>query len=282
MFRVKAGDNLEVLKCIRENSIDAMVTDPPAGIAFMGKDWDRDKGGRDNWIAWMTTVMTASKRALKPGGHCLVWALPRTAHWTAMAMENAGFQIRDVITHLYGSGFPKSVDIAKAIDQQVGKRGGAAQPWVGWGTALKPASEFWIMGRKPISEGTLAANILKWGTGGLNIDKCRVETFAKSFADSRADKIQKNAYGKYGVTDYDGSKGRFPANLILDPDAARYIDSEIDALEGQVSRFFYVPKPTTTERNEGLNGPEHAPDSEAGTTHALFDEDGNATRRNDP
>jgi site-specific DNA-methyltransferase (adenine-specific) len=90
-----------------------MVTDPPAGISFMGKAWDGSKGGRDQWIAWLSGIMRKARRVLKPGAHCLVWAIPRTSHWTATALENAGFEVRDVITHLFGTGFPKSLNIAK-------------------------------------------------------------------------------------------------------------------------------------------------------------------------
>jgi len=102
------NDCLNVLKTLPENSIDSLVTDPPAGISFMGKHWDDDKGGRDHWISWMSEVMREAHRVLKPGAHGLVWALPRTSHWTATALENAGFEVRDVVIHLFGSGFPKS------------------------------------------------------------------------------------------------------------------------------------------------------------------------------
>ena len=94
-----------------DESIDAVVTDPPAGIGFMGKGWDHDKGGRAAWIAWMTERMRVAWRLLKPGGHAVVWALPRTSHWTATAVEDAGFEVRDVLTHHFGSGFPKSANI---------------------------------------------------------------------------------------------------------------------------------------------------------------------------
>jgi len=111
------GDSREVLAELPEASVDAMVTDPPAGIAFMGRAWDEDKGGRRQWIAWLTEIMVEAYRVLKPGGHALVWALPRTSHWTATALEDAGFEIRDCIVHLFGSGFPKSLDVGKAIDR---------------------------------------------------------------------------------------------------------------------------------------------------------------------
>lgn len=100
--------------------MDAVVTDPPAGISFMGKSWDRDKGGRDNWIAWMEQVARECLRLIRPGGHALVWALPRTSHWTAMAWENTGWEVRDRIAYCFGSGFPKALDVSKAIDAMAG------------------------------------------------------------------------------------------------------------------------------------------------------------------
>lgn len=112
------GDCLEELKKLPENSVDSIVTDPPAGIGFMGKDWDHDKGGRDNWVSWMQEVAAECLRVLKPGGHALVWAIPRTSHWTATAWENAGFEVRDRIAHVFGSGFPKSLNIGKAVDKR--------------------------------------------------------------------------------------------------------------------------------------------------------------------
>lgn len=174
------GDCLEILKELPSDSVDSLITDPPAGISFMGKAWDEDKGGRKQWIAWMSSVMVECLRVLKPGAHGLVWAIPRTSHWTATALEDAGFEIRDVVTHLFGSGFPKSHNIGKSTGD---KR------FEGFGTALKPAAEMWILIRKPISEKTVAANTLKHGTGGINIDASRIG---------------------------DGhNQGRFPANLVL-------------------------------------------------------------------
>jgi DNA modification methylase len=113
---VHHGDCLDVLRTQPAESVDAIVTDPPAGIAFMGKDWDGAKGGREQWSAWLADVMRECLRVAKPGAHALVWALPRTAHWTACGLEDAGWEIRDRITHLFASGFPKSLDVAKAID----------------------------------------------------------------------------------------------------------------------------------------------------------------------
>jgi site-specific DNA-methyltransferase (adenine-specific) len=114
------GDCLAVLRTMPDASVDSVVTDPPAGIAFMGKAWDEDKGGRHQWIAWMAEVMGEALRVIKPGGHALVWALPRTSHWTATALEDAGFEVRDCLVHVFGSGFPKSMDVSKAMDKAAG------------------------------------------------------------------------------------------------------------------------------------------------------------------
>lgn len=111
------GDCIDKLKDLESNSVDSLVTDPPAGISFMGKDWDGDKGGRKQWIAWMTEVMSECMRVLKPGAHGLVWALPRTSHWTATALEDAGFRVKDSILHCFGSGFPKSTNVKKQAEK---------------------------------------------------------------------------------------------------------------------------------------------------------------------
>jgi site-specific DNA-methyltransferase (adenine-specific) len=177
----------------------------------MNMAWDDDRGGRAQWVAWLTEIMREVHRVLKPGAHGLVWALPRTSHWTACALEDAGFEIRDKIFHLQGAGFPKALDISKAIDAELGAERevvsmeprSATRPHVEWGsqgkayrlngdtsittpatpeaaqwdgykTALKPAAEEWILVRKPISERNVARNVLQHGTGGLNIDACRV------------------------------------------------------------------------------------------------------------
>lgn len=260
------GDCLEVLAGLADNSIDAVITDPPSGISFMGLHWDNNKGGRDQWIDWLSDIMGQCYRVLKPGGHAFVWALPRTSHWTGQALELAGFEVRDLVSHLYdssrdvqafletlspeqrqlleiilangddtftnalhvfGSGFPKSANIGKMIDQKLGmereivgisdkqaagfiRRGrtdeevfsgvnvqrlnetitapssAEAKQWDGWGSALKPAFENWWLVRKPLSEPTIAANVLRHGVGGLNIDGTRIPTgddedFAKNW-----------------------------------------------------------------------------------------------------
>jgi DNA modification methylase len=187
---IHTGDALHILPTLPENSVDAIVCDPPAGISFMGKAFDSNRGGRSQWIAWLAEIMAEARRVLKPGGHALVWALPRTSHWTACALEDAGFEIRDKLYHLFASGFPKSLDVSKAIDKHLGAEREwipqgpdfpvtapatpEAHQWAGYGTALKPAVEEWILCRKPLTEPSVARNVLMHGTGGINIDGCRI------------------------------------------------------------------------------------------------------------
>jgi len=281
------------MKGIGAKSVDSIITDPPAGISFMGKAWDDDKGGRDQWIMWLSEVMRECNRVLKPGAHALVWSIPRTSHWTTTAIENAGFEIRDVVTHLFGSGFPKSLDVSKAIPE--------AKQWQGFGTALKPAAEFWILARKPLSEKTVAKNVLKWGCGALNIDGSRVGTETRhnpSASNTDREKWRMN------TSEVDGriTTGRFPANLVLScsehcTDEMHDIECAIKMLDDQsgiskssggagkasqknlirsgikaggeyskpknlgglgdtggASRFFYCAKVSSSERNAGLEG----------------------------
>lgn len=282
------GDASRVGEILAPDSVDAIVTDPPAGIGFMGREWDSDKGGRDAWTEWLSSVMREALRVIKPGGHALVWALPRTSHWTATALEDAGFEIRDVVMHLFGTGFPKSVNVSKALDAAVGAqrlvigpgkysdRGrrsdnqvygsgtpshlevetlpatDAAREWEGWGTALKPAAEHWILCRKPLS-GTVAANVLEWRTGALNIDGCLIGDEVR-FNPPAGNKPGGNAFnmGVYGMPpDAQGrvAVGRWPANVTLDEAAAELLDAQ--ATNGGPSRFFYVAKPTRAERDTG-------------------------------
>ena len=194
------GDCLDVLVEMEPDSVDAVVTDPPAGIAFMNKEWDRAKGGRDAWIVGMAEIAAECLRVAKPGAHALVWALPRTSHWTATAWENAGWEVRDRVLHLFGQGFPKSHNLNG--------------DWQGWGTALKPAMEDWWLLRKPLV-GTVAANVQAHGVGALNVDGCRIQG-------------QPHAGGEHAVSFY-GSDGRYepgpnvagnpagrwPANVVL-------------------------------------------------------------------
>lgn len=235
------GDCLEQMKTLEDNSVDAVVTDPPAGISFMQKAWDGDKGGRDHWIKWMSEIMSECNRVLKPGGHALVWGLPRTSHWTATAIENAGFEIRDVCTHIFGSGFPKSHNIKDG-------------EFTGWGTALKPASEHWILCRKKLSEKTVKDNVARWGTGAINIDGTRIEAadqdkLAKNWDRDQSETMASDrpAYGKFGAIDLRdrAPQGRWPANVLFDEDAAK---------GKEWARFFYVAKASKAERNRGCEG----------------------------
>lgn len=211
--KIYEGECLEVLKTFPDNSVDSCVSDPPAGISFMSKKWD-DKGNLNNFQEFIFEVFSEVKRVLKPGGHILVWALPRTSHHTAMGIERAGFEIRDCVYHVFAQGFPKSLNVGKAVNA-FEKTGGSSprnlrksrmgeeykptgqkdyrkgrmfsseiendnrkeeitNGWEGWGTCLKPAVECWWLCRKPISEKTITENVLKWGVGGINIDGCRI------------------------------------------------------------------------------------------------------------
>ena len=381
-YQTYLGDSLQILKSLPSNSVDSLVTDPPAGIGLLNLDWDKDKGGRRQWVAWLTEVMTECRRVLKPGAHGFVWAIPRTSHWTATALEEAGFQVKDVVTHIFGSGFPKSIAIDKALDRAkytdtdllfqvtawirqrrnelglsnktldeiAGVRGGAChwtalppngQPsiptkerwekletvlgkapdwmevlirpahelgeqwknreviglynkdsggiggvafksidramtepsdelskkWKGWGTALKPASEHWILIQKPISEHNIAANIKKYATGGINIDASRVPVHGKipsttnldfrdgGFLWDTSNRSRTSVYQQH-------PEGRFPANLILTRsndegcpavkinDQSEGITDVADYFKNfkPEAEFFYCKKPDRSEK----------------------------------
>lgn len=249
------GSNLDVLPTLPDNSVDSIVTDPPYELGFMGKSWD------NSGIAYSVELWTECMRVLKPGGHLLAFGGSRTWHRLAVAIEDAGFEMRDSIAWLYGSGFPKSMDVAKAIDKQsgydgevigtetvdVGMQGGSmhagretklaereikelspeAQKWEGWGTALKPAFEPVVVARKPLGEKTVAANVLAYGTGGLNIDASRIGTEKISthhapkgtFAGGEQDRGS-------DTSTYQEHTGRWPANIILDPYTAELLDEQ--------------------------------------------------------
>lgn len=263
------GDSTEVLKTLGENSVDAVVTDPPYGLKFMGKKWDYDVPTNQLWSQVL--------RVLKPGGHLLSFGGTRTYHRMAIEIELAGFEIRDQIQWLYGSGFPKSHNIGE-----------------GRGTALKPANEPIVLARKPLSEITIRRNVERWGTGALNIDRCRIAGHNPSI-DRRASARKTNWDNRGGGIMNDQTNperykehrpteelGRWPANLILDEEAAQMLDEQVGPKPGpwgknsdkskgetsmfgigagvdnerfrdgnKVSRFFYVAKASKREREDG-------------------------------
>ena len=212
----------------------------------MGKKWDYDVPAIVIWQECM--------RVLKPGGHLLCFASTRTQHRMAINIEDAGFEIRDLISWIYGSGFPKNHNIEKAIGK-LSPTIDAAKIFSGWGTALKPAMELITLARKPF-QSTVAANVLEHGTGGINVDGCRV-----SYTDE-ADKASATPQGactaKVGAlaggtqnertrSDFERpeQKGRFPANVIFDEEAAAVLDEQSGA-----SRFFYCSKASKKDRTE--------------------------------
>lgn len=382
------GDCIEVMAGMPENSVDAVVTDPPYGLSFMGKEWDkfkpteieksyklvhkidykdgvpiqrtkaewvtRDSGARTvgsydlslngnrGFQDWCQQWATQALRVLKPGGYLLAFGGTRTSHRLVCGLEDAGFEIRDTICWLFGSGFPKNLDISKQIDKMAGAerevigqkvRGDvqqakttgstyavaeanrnneaifgygvenitapateAAKEWQGWGTALKPAFEPICVARKPLSEKNVASNVLRWGTGGIDIDGSRIGlnggTARSHQADFPAEGIKGQVHAtrgwRTGHQQLEINKGRWPANVILDEEAAAMLDEQsgersagafpgkanvpsgkgyeggwgpannperIDMDKGGASRFFYCAKASSKERGKGNNHP---------------------------
>jgi site-specific DNA-methyltransferase (adenine-specific) len=312
-YTLHTGDCREVMATLPAESVDAIVCDPPYGLSFMGKGWDYGVPGVDFWVEAL--------RVLKPGGHLIAFGGTRTYHRLAVAIENAGFEVRDCLMWLYGSGFPKSHDVSKAMDKQAGveriegvrvwkggKRSGGivkdndneltseriiydapstdlAKKWHGWGTALKPAYEPAILARKPL-RGTVADNVAQWGVGGLNIDGCRVGTDV--LPEQKAGQAKIGTFERYNMTTPERI-GRWPANVILDEEAAAALDEQSGNLgsiarknkkpaavlsqgiygdygasagpagysdTGGASRFFYTAKASRSEREAGLDGVE--------------------------
>lgn len=325
------GDCLKELKKLKADSVDSIVTDPPYGINFMSKKWDYDVPKVEMW--------QEAIRVLKPGGYALIACGTRTQHRMTVNIEDAGFEIRDIVAWIYGSGFPKSLNIGKAVDKlqgnerevtgtdpnsapdlrDVGRMSKEAigidklsfgqvsnakrkeiditkgnSPYEGWGTALKPAMELWTLARKPLSEKTVAENVLKHGTGGINIDGGRVEMSkeddkmleAKSSKNPTSNYRESNTkkYGDYekDIATPPHSQGRFPANVIHDGSdevVDLFPDSKAGSFKGDGSksggiwsestgqpagmeygdsgsaaRFFYTAKAPKGERNKGLDG----------------------------
>jgi DNA modification methylase len=312
--KLRHGDCLEILRVMPDASVDSIVTDPPYGLSFMGKRWDYDVPSEEIWRECL--------RVLKPGGHLLAFAGTRTQHRMAVRIEDAGFEIRDMIAWVYGSGFPKSLDVSKAIDKAAGAEreivgpnrfahlngkenancyGEASRPnqtapatdaarqWQGWGTALKPALEPITVARKPFN-GTVAANVLEHGTGGLNVDGCRIGHTVETWPKSRSYAPGQMQPGHEGSTQETGDapKGRWPANLIHDgsdevvglfPEAGNgwkrnygeddylgkqygggvfggggYKGGSTYCDSGSAARFFYCAKASKADRDEGCEG----------------------------
>lgn len=282
------GDSFEEVKTLQDNSIDALVTDPPYGMSnishtafmdcmmkwcsdddmylpkakgFMNKSWDGFVPPPGFWKEVL--------RVLKPGAYGLVFASSRTQDLMGLSLRIAGFEIRDCVTWLYGSGFPKSHDVSKGIDKLKGFNvsndgyipnkknnthgdgwgGGSksfksapssqeAQQWEGWGTALKPSYEPALLIRKPF-KGSVASNVLEWGVGGINIDGCRIDSVDLLLRPSGESIFTK----KKPITG--STNGRFPSNTIMDDAASSFLKDE--------SRFFYTAKASPGERSAGLN-----------------------------
>lgn len=317
---LRHGDCLYVMPTLAEASVDAIVCDPPYGLSFMGKAWDHGVPGEPFW--------KEALRVAKPGAYLVAAGGTRTFHRLACAIEDAGWEMRDCLSWLYGSGFPKSLDVAKAIDKAEGMErevvgntatrsgrtigngtsdgfhGGIvsghcrditapatdlARQWEGWGTALKPAWEPLILARKPLI-GTVAANVAAHGTGALNIDGCRIAGPSGDGHWTHRREIGGNGiYGGGGRTEQDfgctnPASGRWPANVVLDEEAAALLDAQSGDVKGAVSngrkatsgigaagiypgvspqipgyndrggasRFYYCAKSSRSERSVGL------------------------------
>jgi len=306
------GDSIEELKKLPDNSIDAIITDPPYELGFMGKKWDY------SGISFNINLWKECLRVLKSGGFLLSFGGTRTYHRLVCGIEDAGFEIRDMIMWLYGSGFPKSLNVGKQVDKIQGNKreskgivkGMGTRPnilefadrpiknkfeltegnseWEGWGTALKPACEPIVVARKPLSEKNVALNVLKWGTGGINIDACRIKHNEKVKETNRKERQSKtwkegSGFKNEQVTLASANpQGRFPANIILDEEAGKMLDIQSGITlskggqsysktskiygkyandrttkgcgfgdKGGASRFFYCPKASKSERNLG-------------------------------
>lgn len=261
-------DCIEAMKQMCDNSVDSIVTDPPYELGFMGKSWDA------SGIAFNVDVWREALRVIKPGGHLIAFSGSRTYHRMAVAIEDAGFEIRDQIMWVYGSGFPKSLNLK--------------DKWEGWGTALKPAHEPMVLARKPFI-GTVANNVLTHGTGGLNIDDSRVgESREKTQAQGKYVGSEVAIVGqREGGKIYPENLGRWPANFIHDgsdevlelfPNTKATGNGKVSGFRkggasknsvglagvkksadgfsdsGSAARFFYCAKAAKKDRNEGLEG----------------------------
>ena len=327
MIRLHNGDCLNVLKMMIEDEVfvDSIVTDPPYELGFMGRSWD------STGIAFQKETWELCFKVLKPGGHLLAFSGSRTYHRMAVAIEDAGFEIRDQVMWLYGSGFPKSMNVGKIIDKKLRGVGiGKSDPksplhgtkrqkidgsnakhdmsplyktqnveyeyehdiskqWDGWGTALKPAHEPLVLARKPLSEKSIADNVLKWGTGGINIDECRVEGNDAKYPDTNPDfrdqgrqskenmgidklsfgqtenvkrkKVVRKSRDENGVWTNNNSGMKAEGSEYADADPRGRFPANImhdgsDSIKKlfeDKSRYFYCAKTPKAERNQGLD-----------------------------
>ena len=307
IYDLRSGDCVEIMRSLPANSVDSIVTDPPYELGFMGKSWD------STGIAYSVRMWDEALRVLKPGGHLLAFSGSRTYHRMACAIEDAGFEIRDQIMWVYGSGFPKSMDVSKAIDKQagverevigsiqtnVGMQGGnftagsqtgsvsittpttdKAKQWEGWGTALKPAHEPIVMARKPLI-GTVATNVIIHGTGALNIDGSRISTdeVFTNLPNRAWVNTNGQSYAESGHNHRDGSNTQAIEKLnTLGRWPANFIH---DGLDEDWARFFYCAKASKKDRNAGLNGfDERRPDNRTETGMGTFAEKGVAKQSN--
>ena len=261
MPTIHHGDCIETMNAMPPESVDAIVTDPPYGLGFMGRKWDALPPSQE-WAE-------ACYRVLKPGGHIAAFGGTRTWHRLAVAIEDAGFEMRDSLAWLYGSGFPKSMNVGKAIDNLAGaerevvgvadrkaslgsqgvlgksREGEApaitapatpeAAQWDGWGTALKPAFEPIVLARKPLAEKTVARNVLAYGTGAINVDACRIEGEVPSvpqpdFKHVNGAVTHLDAHARNGQMS-SAPSGRWPANVLLDHHAAAWVDEQSGVLK---------------------------------------------------
>ncbi len=352
-FTLLEGDCVQAMASMEPESIDSIVTDPPYGLEFMGKEWDRfrvdDPGtarrrgkqagahgklprrgessvhpaarsgvaygggkhpathrctgcgkrdqfrnshrpcGAGDWRRepidphaapptslafqeWCRVWALEAKRVLKPGGHLLAFGGARMHHRLACGLENAGFEIRDSIMWLYGSGFPKSLNVAKAIEKQAGSKSPDAARWQGWGTGLKPAHEPILIARRPLL-GTVAENVAEYGTGAINVDACRISVedrsgYIRNHSGRRGHAVTSSRGGATHLRPgggIGGDAGRWPANVVMDEQAASELDRKSGVLgnragndtygdHGGASRFYYSAKASRAERNAGLEG----------------------------
>lgn len=281
---IHTGDSLEVLREMQPESIDSIVTDPPYGLGFMGKAWDALPPGE--------AIAKLMLEVAKPGAHLVAFGGTRTYHRLVVALEDVGWEIRDQLAWVYGSGFPKSLDVSKAIDKAagaerevVGSRNAgraaqgsafdddayvwpgrvditapatdAAREWEGWGTALKPAWEPIVLARKPLGQ-TVAANVLEHGTGALNVDATRIEGKrwpANLLHDGSPEVLAMFPQGR--------SAGLYPSQSVGTGRGTTYLPTKAQGQlyddSGSAARFFYTTKASSAERDAGLDDGNHHP-----------------------